>query len=559
MISIISKLLFLFLFIVPLEAQITRYVSINGNDQGNANTCTNEETPCRTIGQAINVATSGDIIEIGAGAYTESLTINKSLSLYGAGEGITIIQSHEEPYVSTARVINISPGLDVAITGVTIRHGGTAAAVSLGGGINNNGSKLKLTDVTITQNRSFGAGGGMATSNNSVDTLINVIFQGNDSNYQAGGLMMLDNNNTTLIDVIFSENSANSTGGAIYAAQNSRFSLVGVTFKENIAEEHGGGIINYSDYSPVINNVIFIGNSSSSGAGGGIYNESSSPVFTNVVFSGNHGVAGGGMYNTDGSAPVLTNVTFSGNSADGEGGGMYSFNSNPTIRNSIFWNNADASGIGTPGASVANLSSTVNIYYSMVQGCKPSGNWSWECGDENEGNLTDADPLFNVMPDPGNTPTTVGDLRLQEESPVIDAGDPDIDLSLFPGGPDNPVDLNNDPRVFNGRIDLGAYEYIDPTSVYEINELPVTVALYQNYPNPFNPSTTISYSLPEHAHIELIVFDMLGREVAVLVEGQQMPGTYEIRFDAGHLASGIYLYRLRAGEVLRSGRMMLMR
>lgn len=71
------------------------------------------------------------------------------------------------------------------------------------------------------------------------------------------------------------------------------------------------------------------------------------------------------------------------------------------------------------------------------------------------------------------------------------------------------------------------------------------VELFQNYPNPFNPETGISYQLPDHSHVELKVFDMLGRNIATLVDKEQHPGNYEVKFDGSNLESGIYLYRIK--------------
>ncbi|MEM8599095.1 MAG: T9SS type A sorting domain-containing protein, partial [Bacteroidota bacterium] len=89
--------------------------------------------------------------------------------------------------------------------------------------------------------------------------------------------------------------------------------------------------------------------------------------------------------------------------------------------------------------------------------------------------------------------------------------------------------------------------------------LPTTFALGGNYPNPFNPTTTIRYDLPSTEHVTLEVYDVAGRRVAVLLNGEQAPGFHEVRWDAGTFASGVYLYRLQAGSFTATKRMVLMR
>ena len=70
--------------------------------------------------------------------------------------------------------------------------------------------------------------------------------------------------------------------------------------------------------------------------------------------------------------------------------------------------------------------------------------------------------------------------------------------------------------------------------------------LYQNYPNPFNPSTTIKYAVPKTSLVKITVYDLTGQEVALLVNEVKEAGTYELKFDASNIASGVYLYRMVA-------------
>jgi len=89
---------------------------------------------------------------------------------------------------------------------------------------------------------------------------------------------------------------------------------------------------------------------------------------------------------------------------------------------------------------------------------------------------------------------------------------------------------------------------IDPNpGLDETADLPANFALQQNYPNPFNPTTVISYELPQQSSVQLMVYDMSGRQVATLVNEQVSAGVHEVKFDASALSSGVYMYRLQAG------------
>jgi hypothetical protein len=90
-------------------------------------------------------------------------------------------------------------------------------------------------------------------------------------------------------------------------------------------------------------------------------------------------------------------------------------------------------------------------------------------------------------------------------------------------------------------------------------ELPRTVTLDQNYPNPFNPSTQISYTLTEASDVALSVYNVNGQRVATLYNGAQSAGRHTFTFDAGNLASGVYIYQLRTNEMVLNRKMMLVK
>ena len=104
--------------------------------------------------------------------------------------------------------------------------------------------------------------------------------------------------------------------------------------------------------------------------------------------------------------------------------------------------------------------------------------------------------------------------------------------------------------------------YFPPTSSAQNQhgiDLPHQYSLRQNYPNPFNPITVISYEIPVSSLVDLIVFDLLGREVAVLVNEEIPAGIHTIQWNAGHMPSGVYFYRLTAGTYTQTRQMILIK
>ena len=89
--------------------------------------------------------------------------------------------------------------------------------------------------------------------------------------------------------------------------------------------------------------------------------------------------------------------------------------------------------------------------------------------------------------------------------------------------------------------------------------LPNQFALFQNFPNPFNPSTIIGYEIPKHSFVTLKVFDILGREIATLVNEEKQIGKYSFKFDASNLSSDIYFYRITAGNLSSVKKMLLIK
>jgi hypothetical protein len=175
-------------------------------------------------------------------------------------------------------------------------------------------------------------------------------------------------------------------------------------------------------------------------------------------------------------------------------------------------------------------------------------------GEEN----IDADPLF--------VDTLNNDFHLQDSSPCIGAGIDSIEIAG--SWHYTPLtDIEGNPRPFpSGTMpDMGAYESQYPINIEDNNlNLPTEFALYQNYPNPFNPSTLISYQLPVSSDVTLNVYDILGNEIATLVNEYKSAGSYEFEFNSNssnvwNLTSGVYFYQLKAGVYVNTKKMILLK
>lgn len=128
------------------------------------------------------------------------------------------------------------------------------------------------------------------------------------------------------------------------------------------------------------------------------------------------------------------------------------------------------------------------------------------------------------------------------------------------------------PQVFREGDVFTIYPQYPPVrggNVYSFNpvllevrpqgELPSEYALYQNYPNPFNPTTTIRYELPKESRVKLEIYNILGQKVATPVDEEKNAGRYEVRWDAARFSTGVYFYRLQAGEFREMKKLMLLR
>lgn len=303
----------------------------------------------------------------------------------------------------------------------------------------------------------------------------------------------------------------------------------------------GGGGLRIGDcYARVFNNLI--SNNSARYGAGIVLNYTGGEYRNNVIYKnfGSFEFGGGsGMWlNSNYSrSKIIENNTIVSNSAVSGTSGLHAFTGvQGIIRNNIIWGNTSV-----PPRQMFGPALTVR--YCDVEG-----------GFNGAGNI-------NLNPDFDST-----NYYLKNSSLCIDAGDSSI-VYNDPSEPGNPVNAKW-PSRGTVRNDLGAYggpgSKVISNSVVGIqsqggSSAPESFNLSQNFPNPFNPKTIIRYSLNGNRYISLKIFNSIGKEVSELINEKQNAGSYEVEWNAVDYPSGIYFYRLSAGEFSETKKMNLIK
>ncbi|MBI5059960.1 right-handed parallel beta-helix repeat-containing protein [candidate division KSB1 bacterium] len=278
--------------------------------------------------------------------------------------------------------------------------------------------------------------------------------------------------------------------------------------------------------------------------GGGLW-VASHLILTNCLITDNQGGQGGGLFvSSGGYDPTLERCTIVGNQAAIEGSGIYvSPFSTPRLRACVFAFNSD-------GAALYNPPAPQRLSYCAFFG-NTEGNFAGDSVDTLLGlldrvnaNGDSCDSRHNIFLDPLFVDAEQGDFQPTATSPLIDAGNPPPVLSR---DPDSTV------------ADIGAFYFHQPNDARAGAPVARAFWLAQNYPNPFNAGTRIEFQLEQVAAVRLQVFDVLGSEVAVLVDETLAAGTHGLQFDGHELASGLYFYRLETDGAQETKKMLLLK
>ena len=364
-------------------------------------------SPGQSIQAAIDVAVTGDQIEVAPGTYSEAINFNgRAVRLYSSG-GASVTEINGTGYYHVVQCVS-GEDANTILEGFTITGGnanGPPGEDSVGGGMFNDQSSPTVTNCFFTGNAAF-EGAGMYNYYYSSPAVTGCTFSGN-SGTSGGGMYNYLYSSPTVTGCLFSANTATVNGGGIYNRDHSHTTVNNCTFRSNTADK-GGGMYNLEYSSPAVTNCLFNSNIAVQ-YGGGMFNYHCNLTLTNCTFSGNSGTSGGGIYNDD--------------------------YSNPTLINCILWGDAPN--------EIFNVSpSATLVHYCDIQG-----------GYIGVGNIN-ADPYFV---DTDNPDPNLWNFRLMPVSPCIDAGSntaPNLPLTDLAGNP-RAVDGDNDGLDV---VDMGVFE-----------------------------------------------------------------------------------------------------
>jgi len=460
------------------------------------------------------------------------------------------------------------------------------------GGIWIEGSDFNIEGCRFTENSVTWDGGGMFIGFFSDVSVINCIFEGNSA--WRGGGVWCHKSNATFRRCYLSNNSADC-GGGFYCSWDAQCLIFHCTCSENSAAGSGGGLYIYYSSTALIHTIV-----EGSTGNGGVFIDDYADV--EVYYSDHYNNENGSFL---GQVPpgvgVLTTVNANSDSCDM----FYNIPLDPlfysTQGDSAYFLTAMSPCIdaGDPhlmldpdstapdiGAYYYDQSAIPDIvvFLSLTGGSPvpPSGgNIYYDLLIINE----DSHPLsFDAclsISHEGGAPFTFAQRQITNLPPGQTISRPDIIFPVPERYPAGMYLLSCKVGQFPGVIwaednfhftkaGLSDGREFDPCPLAGIPDpfdeidssteaYPSSFLLHSVFPNPFNPITAIGYELPEPSSVLLSVLDIQGRQVAELVNGFRDTGTHEVTFDGSGLASGIYLYRLEAGDFSRTGKMVLMK
>lgn len=514
MVKKILTLLFLFPYIF-LFSQSTYYVSTNGNNSYNGLSI---DSAFATLQYAADIISAGDSVIVLPGNYTgfdmRTSGYQNSQIVFKAYNGNVTI---DNPNSVTPDGINIEEADWITIDGFKVINqprAGIRIAVS---------DFVTIKNNTCTSNARWG------------------IFTGFTDD------ILIENNTCSYSGTEHGIYVSNS-GDRPVVRNNTCFENNGCGIQLNADVSQGGdGIIT----NAVIEGNILHDNCYNGGSAINLDGVQESEIYNNLLYN-NHST-GIALFQIDGAEGSKNNKVYNNTiliPSDGRWAILVVDGSTgDTLYNNILINHHSFRGsIAIDPASVNGFCSDYNLVENRLSNDDGETNMSlteWQnLGYDNHSFLVDSEDQIFINSSSGN-------FYLIEASQPVDIGTSNV-LPIVN------VDLDNIQRPQGNGYDIGAYEFYSPAEVKGFNHV-TCFKLFQNYPNPFNPTTTISYTLAERSFVTIKVYNILGVEVKILVNEEKPAGQYETNFDGSKYACGIYFYQFRAGEVVQTRKMVLIK
>ncbi len=409
----------------------------------------------------------------------------------------------------------------------------------IAGAIQDAGTSLTMTGDSVVWNTArFGFGGILTISQFKMqDSFIGYNSTTSDmTGHIAGGIAL--GSIDTLINVSIRGNSADLGAGVTSDTAYVYFSQVDID--SNTATLYGGGVFAVNDFNMYFSQVHIDGNSAGE-SGGGILDSNITVHFSQVYVDSNHSFVGGGIDDESGGI-VWESGSMSDNTADSVGGGMY-FNgiANDTLYHVTTTGNSPDPIYNAMSGAYAVVLIDASLPVQATDFVATSGIGSVTLSWNTQSEVANAG--FNILREDPNASSFKLISSYTSNDSLKGIGTSSTGRSY--GFTDNHVVSGSTYQYEIQSVSTnGATK--DLTTISITVGVPKSYALYQNYPNPFNPTTVISYQLSAISRVTLKVYDVLGREVATLVDGQQNPGAYKVSFDGTKYASGVYFYRISA-------------
>jgi hypothetical protein len=492
-----------------------------------------------------------------------NIHLNSSTSFTNTSVGGGIFSSCDTTFHRAQVQIELN---DISYNQATSRE-----SIGIGGGIDIQHCNIYLSGNLISYNKVGGTtpyGCGIRiryskeTSIVKDNTISSNSYISHDGGCWGGGLQAEYTTDLLIQNNQFINNSSFSWGGGISDQETFGTVISGNEFISNAVDPEwggGGGVGCYLSNNITITGNLF--NKNSAYQCGGLAGQNSILLLNNNLFINNQaheaGAVGVSQDPPIGIRSHIINNTITRNIADIAGGIELEMGLELILLNNICWgNNAELSPeIYVKGGKMIITNSDIQFGKDSIQ-VNSGATLNWLSGN------IDTEPLF----------ADTINFYLIENSPCIDTGH---DSPFFYDTEDEEKEgfakwpamgtIINDQGVYGGpqKYDLGELDNVVDSIITNIPIKSLHIAyqyrLNQNYPNPFNPVTMINYQLPMINDVELSIYNLLGQKVATLVNERQNAGYYQVEWNASSFASGVYYYRIKAGNFLQTHKMVYLK